>query len=141
LKRVLGLDVGERRIGVALSDPSGLLASPLMTIRRGGGQSDVDEVVHLVAQHDVDEIIVGLPLSLSGQIGAQAKRTAEFARALTEAAPVPVNTVDERYSSVQAERILRESGVQPSRDKARVDAVAAAVILQSYLDYGQTSTL
>lgn len=136
--RVLALDVGDKRIGVALSDPTNLLASPLTTVRRAGGPSDlpsdVEEVARLAAEHDVREIVIGLPLSLSGRPGAQAARVAQFARALAQRVAIPIVTVDERYSSVQAERLLRESGIEPSRNKARVDSAAAAVILQAYLD-------
>ena len=130
--RILALDVGDRRIGVALSDPTGLLATPLTTISRG--RSDTQTVLGLAAEHDVTEIIVGLPLTLAGRRGEQAERVADFAEALSDRADVPVRHVDERYSSVQAERLLSQSGVSPSRNRPRVDAVAAAVILQSYLD-------
>ena len=132
--RVLALDVGDRRIGVALSDPTGLLATPLTTIERRGGSWDVDEVLRLASESDASEIVVGLPVSLSGRKGAQARSVAEFESALADRAAVPVTSVDERYSTVQAESLLRESGVKPSRHRARVDAAAAAVILQSYLD-------
>ena len=132
--RVIALDVGDRRIGIALSDPTGLLASPVSTITRKGHDMDVDEVLALAAQNDVAEIIVGMPVSLSGRKGAQAARTTAFAEGLRRQTDLPVVFVDERYSTVQAERSLRELGVQPSRDRARVDAAAAAVILQSYLD-------
>ena len=131
---MLALDVGERRIGVALSDPTGLLATPLTAIERAGDPSDVDEVLRFVLEHDATEIVVGMPLSLSGRKGAQAGRVGEFAAALTKMSPIPVTSVDERLSSVQAERLLRESGVEPSKNKARLDSAAAAVILQSYLD-------
>lgn len=134
MKRILALDIGERRIGVALSDPTRLMATPLTTIQRSKGPADVEEVLRLVAGHDVSEIIVGMPLSLSGRAAAQAGRVTEFSRSLAEQADVPVKCLDERYSSVQAERLLRESGIEPSRNKARVDSAAAAVILQSYLD-------
>ncbi|MCH8205572.1 MAG: Holliday junction resolvase RuvX [Chloroflexi bacterium] len=132
--RVIALDVGDRRIGVALSDPTGLLASPLSTVTRKGHDADVDEVLGLAAANDVAEIVVGMPVSLSGRKGAQAARTTAFAEELRRKTDLPVVFVDERYSTVQAERSLRELGVQPSRDRARVDAAAAAVILQSYLD-------
>ena len=138
--RVLALDVGDRRIGVALSDPTGLLASPLSTITRKGQDADVDEVLGLAAANDVPEIVVGMPVSLSGRKGAQAARTTAFAEELRRKTDIPVVFADERYSTVQAERSLRESGVQPSRDKARVDAAAAAVILQSYLDARRATT-
>lgn len=132
--RVMALDVGEKRIGVAISDPTKLLASPLTTITRRDESSDMAEVARLCAEHGVGEIVVGLPVSLSGHVRAQAKRVAGFASALAQHTGVPVVTLDERYSSVQAERLLRESGVKPSRNKARVDTLAAAVILQAYLD-------
>ena len=132
--RIIALDVGDRRIGVAMSDPTGLLASPLSTITRKGHDTDVDEVLDLAAQNDVAEILVGMPVSLSGKKGAQAARVTAFAEELRSRTDLPVVFVDERYSTVQAERSLREQGVQPSRDRARVDAAAAAVILQSYLD-------
>ena len=132
--RVLALDFGERRIGVALSDPTGMLASPLTTLTRGRDGSDVGEVLRLAAENDVGEIVVGMPMSLSGRRGPQADRVTRFADALRRAADIPVLSADERYSTVQAERALRESGVEPSRERGRVDAAAAAVVLQSYLD-------
>ena len=132
--RVLALDFGERRIGVALSDPTRMLASPLTTLSRGRVDSDVAEVLRLAAENDVGEIVVGMPISLSGRRGPQAERVARFADALRRAADIPVLSADERYSTVQAERALRESGVEPSRERERVDAAAAAIVLQSYLD-------
>ena len=132
--RVLALDVGSKRIGVAVSDPTGLIATPLTTITRSGGPEDMEEVLRLAASHQAGEILVGLPLSLSGRMGPQAKSVTEFTRELSERSPLQVKSVDERLSSVQAERLLRQSGKQPSRNKALVDAAAAAVILQSYLD-------
>ena len=136
--RVLALDVGDKRIGVALSDPTGLLAFPLTTLERGSDDSAIAEIVRLASEHEVSDIVVGIPRTLSGRIGPQARRTADFASSLAEQTDAPVKTVDERLSSVQAERLLKESGVKPSRDKARVDAAAAAVILQSYLDSKRT---
>ena len=130
----LALDVGERRIGLAVSDPSGLLAIPLTTIHRTHEAGDLDEVLRLAEEYDIGEIVVGLPLELSGRRGPQAGRVLAFARALAGRTAIPVETVDERYSTVEAERRLRDSGVQPSKDRARVDAAAAAVILESYLD-------
>ena len=132
--RILALDIGERRIGVALSDPGGLLATPLTAIHRRRQAEDIDEVLRLVDEHDAERIVVGLPLELSGRRGTQAGRVSTFVRAMAERTQVPVDTVDERYSTVQAQRQLRESGVKPSRNRARVDAAAAAIILQSYLD-------
>ena len=132
--RILGLDVGEARIGVAVSDPTGTLATPLTAIRRRGEPHDVREVLRLVAEHEAGEIVAGLPVSLSGEEGEQARLVAGFTEALAREAPVPVTSVDERYSTAEAERLLRASGVKPSRDRGRLDAASAAGILQSYLD-------
>ena len=132
--RILALDVGERRIGVALSDGSEFLASPLTTIRSRGPASDVAEVLRVAAEHEAGEIVVGLPYSLSGGMGPQARLVASFIERLSASSPVAVTSWDERFSSLEAERLLRESGREPSRHRAKVDAAAAAVILQSYLD-------
>ena len=135
---VLALDVGEKRIGVALSDPTDLLAMPLTVIERDSTRSGVDEVLRLAADHDAVEIVVGLPLSLSGRVGPQAARVKRFAEQLSARGAITVKQQDERFSSIQAERLLRDSGVTPSRDKPRVDMAAATVILQSYLDSKRT---
>ena len=94
-----------------------MLASPLTTLSRGRDGSDVAEVLRLAAENDVGEIVVGMPISLSGRRGPQADRVARFADALRRAADIPVLSADERYSTVQAERALRESGVEPSRER------------------------
>ena len=138
--RLLGLDVGERRIGVAVSDPLGAFTSPLTTIRRTKLSVDIDAVLRIVEENEVREIVVGLPLSLSGSSGPQAKRSEGFIRALSQRSPVPVHAQDERYSTVEAEKLLRQTGAKPSRDRARVDAAAAAVILQAYLDSRRLSS-
>ena len=132
--RLLALDIGEKRIGVAVSDPVGLIATPLTTITRRGDRDDIDQVLRLAQDQEAGEIIAGMPFSLSGRLGPQAHKVAAFVKKLTGATALPIKTVDERYSSVEAERLLREIGVKPSRDRPRVDAAAAAVILQSYLD-------
>ena len=134
--RILALDVGDRRIGVALSDPTGMLASPLTTIERTTLDTDtaINAVLALVEQHEVAEILVGIPYLMSGRIGAQARITLDFAEALAERADIPVTHIDERLSSVQAERMLTQSGSSSPSDKGRTDSAAAAVILQAYLD-------
>ena len=138
--RVLGLDVGEKRVGVALGDPTGFLATPLTTIERRGSPADADEILRIATEHNVGEIVVGMPFTLSGHVGTQAKKVAWFTRLLAERTALPVRTVDERFSSVQAKRLLRASGIVPSRNKARVDSAAAAVILQSFLDSRRSGT-
>ena len=132
--RVLALDYGRKRTGVALSDPTGTLASPLTTIPGGGDGRSIEAVVRLAIEHEAREIVVGMPLSMSGAVGRQAAEVTRFAEALSERCDMPVKTLDERLSTVQAERLLRDSGVKPSKDRPRVDAAAAAVVLQAYLD-------
>ena len=131
----MALDVGDRRIGVALSDPTGMLATPLIAVDRVAAKpSDIDQILRIASEHDAESIIVGLPLSLSGAEGDQAKGVRAFISDLSARAALPIDTVDERYSTVQARRMMRESGAGRSRDRGRVDASAAAVILQAYLD-------
>ena len=134
--RVLALDIGYRRIGVALSDPLGILASPLTTIERTTPDADsaIGAILALAQQHEAAEILVGIPYLMSGRIGAQARITLDFAQALAERTTIPVTHTDERLSSVQADRLLAQSGVSPTQSKGRTDSAAAAIILQSYLD-------
>ena len=132
--RVLGLDVGESRIGVAIGDPTGTIASPIAAIQRRNPEKDMKAVVRLVEEHRAKAVVVGLPLSLSGRVGPQARLVRQFIQALRRESPVPVHPQDERFSTVEAERLLRESGQQPSRNKGLRDSASAAVILQSYLD-------
>ena len=134
--RVMALDVGDRRIGVALSDPLGMLASPLTTIERAtpDTESAIDAILALAEQHEAAEILVGIPYLMSGRIGAQARITLDFAATLAERTHIPVTHTDERLSSVQADRMLAQSGGAAPRDRGRTDAAAAAVILQAYLD-------
>ena len=132
--RILALDGGQKRTGVAVSDPTGLLASPLAAITSKAASERVESVLTLSAEQAVGEIVVGMPVSLSGRKGPQAEWVAGFVRELSARSAVPVKTFDERYTSVEAKRLLRQAGVQPSREKARVDSAAAAVLLQAYLD-------
>ena len=134
MKVVLALDVGDRRIGVAACDPTGTLASPVTTIERSHEVSDIEAVLALASERGAAEIVVGMPLSMSGARGRQARKVEAFTRALASAASVPVNVIDERLSSAQAERLMREAGRRPSVNRALVDAAAATVILQAYLD-------
>jgi len=135
--RVLALDVGARRIGIAVSD--GMVASTAGVIHRKGMARDLDTLRGLIDRHDAARIVVGLPLSLSGEIGPQARVTLEFVDALKEALTVPVETFDERYTSAEAEATLRAQGVKARKIRARVDEFAAATILQGWLDARQVS--
>ena len=132
--RILALDVGERRIGLALSDPTGVIATPIDAIELDDGEADYERAARLASGLELSEIVVGMPYSMSGARGRQAGRVAAFVREFSKLVNVPVTTVDERLSTAQAERLLRGRGVEPSRDKGRLDSAAAAVILQSYLD-------
>jgi putative Holliday junction resolvase len=129
----LAIDLGSARIGVATSDPDGLLASPVTTVRRGRG--DLDNLVRLAIEHQAIEVIVGLPTGLSGREGTAAADARTFAGALAgRLAPVPVRLVDERFTTVIAHEALRRSG-RGSRDRrAVVDKTAAALLLQGALD-------
>ena len=129
----LGVDVGDVRIGVARSDPSGLLASPLETVRRGAG--DLARLRALTRDDDAVEVVVGLPRSLSGGEGPAAAKVRRFAVRLADAvSPVPVRLCDERLSTVSAEAVLREAGRRGQQRRAVVDQAAAVVILQNALD-------
>jgi putative Holliday junction resolvase len=136
--RLLALDVGERRVGVAISDSTGTLARPLQALMRGSLEEDVAAVVALVAEHGVDLVVMGQPLSLDGTEGPQARLIARYAEELAARLPVQVILWDESLSTVAAEEILRQSRGEKKRRRARasgeLDAIAAAVILQSYLD-------
>jgi putative Holliday junction resolvase len=129
----IGVDVGDARIGIAQSDPSGMIATPLETVRRGRG--DLQRIAAITAECDAVEVVVGLPRSLSGREGPAAARVREFATAIAGAvAPVPVRLCDERLSTVTAEAVLRGQGKKGQKRRAVVDQAAAVVILQNALD-------
>lgn len=135
--RRLGIDVGSVRVGVALSDPDGVLATPLATVARDvAGGSDLDTIAGLVVEHDVVGVVVGLPRTLAGREGPAAEAARGFATALAARLPtdVPVLFSDERLTTVVATRQMRESGRKGRRQRAVVDQVAAVAILQGWLD-------
>ncbi len=132
--RVMALDVGGRRIGVALSDPTRVLASPLTTLQAEPRRRAIEQIAELVARHEVAEVVVGLPLTLGGEIGSQAKLVQAFVEELRAALAVPLHMFDERLTSVAAERMMQELGIKPERRRERIDQVAASIILQDFLD-------
>ncbi len=136
--RSLGLDVGDKRIGIALSDPSGLLASGHSTLHRTHLDADVSELISLVESESVSTIVVGWPLETNGRVGRQARRVETLTDALSAATEVPIIFWDERFTTVQAERILIQGGVRRQGRKAVIDKVAATIILQSWLDSPRT---
>ncbi len=132
--RSLGLDIGDKRTGVALSDPQGILASPLTIIHHQDDRADIEAILNIVGQNQVGRIIVGLPLSMDGSIGKQAEKVKAFTRELCQRTEVPVEFRDERLSTVSVKRLMREVKKTRKTRKTRHDAMAAALILQSYLD-------
>ena len=133
--RVLGVDVGTVRVGLALSDATGTLASPLETLRRAKDQSDLDRLATLVVEHEVTEVVVGEPRHLSGASGASAEDAAAYSQALADRiADVPVYLIDERLSTVTAASHLRQGGIDSRNQRSVIDQAAAVVILQQYLD-------
>jgi putative Holliday junction resolvase len=135
--RVLGLDLGDARIGVAISDERRRLAVPLGTVRTGA-PGDVKAIAGLVREHDVTAVVVGHPLLMSGQAGERAHHAERFAAALASFLEIPVVLHDERLSSVEADRALREAGIGGRARRRAVDRSAATVILQSWLDAERT---
>ena len=130
----MGLDIGDKRIGVAVSDPDGILASPLTIIDRRDEKLDIEAITDIINQRQVGQIIVGLPRSMDGGLGKQAEKVQSFTRKLCSYIEVPVDYRDERLTTVLAERLVRSAGIKKTRKKARSDARAAALILQGYLD-------
>jgi len=132
----MALDVGEKRIGVAISDEGGSIATPLTIIARGKGRSDLAEVARLAGEWEVDALVVGLPTGMSGREGPQAAATRAYADRLAEALgpELPLFFWDERLTTAIADRVMRERGTRRADRQGQRDAIAAAVILQGYLD-------
>lgn len=130
MTRSLGLDIGDKRIGVALSDPGGILASPFTIINCIDDTVDVEAITSIINQQQVKQIVVGLPRSMDGSIGKQAEKVEAFARKLSSHTEIPVEFRDERLSTVSAKRLMRAVNTK----KTRHDAIAAAIILQGYLE-------
>ena len=132
--RSLGLDIGDKRIGVALSDPGGILASPFTIINRQDERLDIEAITNIISQKQVEQIIVGLPRSMDGSIGKQAEKVKAFTQKLCEHTDLPVQFRDERLTTVSAKRLRQAVNRKKTREKVRYDAIAAALILQGYLD-------
>ncbi len=129
----VAIDMGDARIGVAVSDPDGMLAVPLETVRRG--QGDLQRLADIVREHQALEVVVGLPTSMSGREGPAAAKVRQSAQEIGDrVAPVPVRLVDERMTTLTAERVLRDRGKKGAKRRAVVDQAAAVVILQYALD-------
>jgi putative holliday junction resolvase len=136
LERIIGLDVGDKWLGVALSDPLGIIARPLVVLARRDETSDAETVVKLINEYRAGKVVVGLPRLISGQIGTQAEHVQHFAGRLASMTDVPVLFQDERFSTADANEIMKSNRKKRNRtySRERDDAVAAAVILQDFLD-------
>jgi putative Holliday junction resolvase len=130
----LGLDVGQKRIGVAGCDGTGLIATGITTIERTSFHQDVEQIRQIINERQVQVLVIGLPYCMDGSLGYQARSTQKFATKLAQALKLPVEYVDERLTSFQAEQLLIAEKRSPSRHKALIDRKAAALILQQWLD-------
>ena len=135
--RIMGLDVGSRTIGVAMSDELQLTAQSLKTILRKTPEDDLKELASIIHQFDVSQIVVGLPRNMNGTLGEQAEKILKWIKTLEKTTQLPVATWDERLSTVGATRILLEADLSRKKRKKSVDKLAAAIILQGYLDHSR----
>ncbi|BCL36291.1 Holliday junction resolvase RuvX [Nostoc sp. MS1] len=135
----LGLDVGRKRVGVAGCDRTGLIATGITTVERTSFERDVQQIQDIVNERQVEVLVVGLPYSMDGSIGFQARQVQKFATRLAKALQLPVEYVDERLTSFQAEQMLIAENRSPSRNKGLIDRKAAALILQQWLDTRRTN--
>jgi putative Holliday junction resolvase len=132
--RILAIDYGSTRIGLALGDPTGTLARPLPFVTAKPDAKLAREIVELAKQHDVNLFILGLPRNMDGTSGEAATKVQAFAAILRQATPIPVKLIDERLSTVQASRQLQEAGKNTRKQRGQIDSEAACVLLQGYLD-------
>ena len=132
-KRLMGVDIGEVRIGLAVSDTTGTICTPLKTLVAKGVPGDQETIAKLAADYEAEAIVVGLPVNMDGSFGPAARKAQAFCRVLRTLTELEVITYDERLTSHQAESQLRAAGIKPSRNKSQVDSAAAALILESYL--------
>ena len=130
----LGLDIGRKRVGVAGCDGTGLIATGITTIRRTSFRQDIEQLQTLVAEREVQVLVVGLPYSMNGSLGFQAREVQKYAQRLSEALALPLEYIDERLTSVQAEEMLKASKISLVQNKELIDRKAASLILQQWLD-------
>ena len=134
MQRILALDFGEKRIGVAVSDPLNIIAQSVGTIERKGIKNDLKKVGELVKEYEARKIIVGLPLNMDGTEGKSANRAMDFVKELKKEIQVEVEMLDERLTTAQGERVLLEADMSRRKRKQNLDKIAAQLILQNYLD-------
>jgi len=134
MARYLGIDLGEKRVGIAISDPSGIIAQPLKTIPFQSQKQLLQEIRGLLKEYDIAKIVVGLPLTMKGTDSEKTREVRQFAEALSQSVSVPVHFMDERLTTIQAHSTMHQIGKKPSRHRERVDQLAAQFILQTFLD-------
>lgn len=134
--RVLGIDFGEVRIGIAISDPAGKLAVPLTTLSRASDRDAIAQIQAIVTRENIERLVLGEPRNMDGSVGDAAHRVRSFRRKLQDQIPLPCDLVDETLTSVEARERLRDAGVDPRRAKERIDQVAAQILLEQYLASG-----
>jgi putative Holliday junction resolvase len=134
MKRILGIDFGERRIGLALSDPLGIIAQPLLTFDTRKDGDIFKKIEELIEEKGIEEIVLGMPRNMDGTIGDKGKIVQEFSQTLSSRVKIPIILRDERLSSVESLRVLREAGAKLHKYKKSVDKLSATLILQGYLD-------
>ena len=132
--RIMGLDIGTRTIGIAISDGLGVTAQGLKTLRRKSAEEDYKEISAIIHQFEIEKVIVGLPKNMDGTLGRQAEKVLKWMEALKDKVEIPVATWDERLSTVGASRVLLEADLSRRKRKMVIDKVAAVLILQGYLD-------
>ena len=132
--RILALDVGEKNIGLAISDKLGLIAQGLPTLRHQTKDEDISAITNILKVHHITEVVVGIPINLDGSLGKKAQEVAVFLEDLKKKITLPIKVWDERFTSVQAEKVLLEAGLSRKKRKKKIDQLAARLILQNYLD-------
>jgi putative Holliday junction resolvase len=130
-ERILGIDFGEKRVGIAMSDPTGMIASPFKTVERAHVEEELEDIIEHYA---IKTIVIGNPLRTDGKKGKREEEVKAFSRRIEQKLNISVIPWDERFSTQAAERAMHEAEEKPSRDRAKVDRIAAAIMLQSYLD-------
>jgi putative Holliday junction resolvase len=134
MMRIMGIDYGEKRIGVAISDPLGITAQGLPTIERTNVLEDIQKILNIIREKEVNEIVVGLPKHMNNTLGEKEQAVMAFVDLLKKHVTIPVNTIDERLSTVRAHKAMLEGDLSRKKRKDRVDMIAAQLILQGYLD-------
>jgi putative holliday junction resolvase len=134
MKRIMGLDPGEKRIGIALSDPLGITAQPYAVIEKNSGSKLIEKLKEIIEKKDVGKIVVGMPYSLKGEKGESAEKTMEFIRYLNKNTGIEIEITDERFTTAFSERVMLEGNASRKKRRQNIDKIAASVMLQGYLD-------